>query len=118
MQNEVRMAENGGPQAEGWTCSSRTGRECAAMFQNLFDLVSHVRSVHMNLSINCAIDDCPRTFSSANVWYWHVRKCHYGSYQDRGNIRKRTSRSVDTFDAVGSGENKGGFRSGTYWISD
>ena len=103
----IRMAENGGPQAEAWTCSSRTGRECAAMFQNLFDLVSHVRSVHTNLSINCAIDDCPRIFSSANVWYWHVRKCHNITYQDRGNLRKRTS--MDTFEAIGSEENASGF---------
>ena len=94
------MEENGGPQTEAWSCSSTTGRECAAMFQNLFDLVSHVRSVHMNFSINSVIDDCLRIFSSENIWY-----------QDQGNIRKGHL-------AGGSEENASGFRNGTYWISD
>ena len=70
-----------------WSCKS--SGECAASFETLYELVSHMRSCHSESRISCEIDDCQERFSSPSVWYWHIRRKHFSLYQDRGTYRKR-----------------------------
>ena len=55
-----------------WHC--RLTRNCPAVFENLYELVSHMKSVHSSSSVTCGVDGCFQSFKSSSVWYWHVKR--------------------------------------------
>jgi hypothetical protein len=53
-----------------------------------------MRSVHPFSAIKCCVTGCQQTFSSAGVWYWHVRKTHLLEY-----LKGKRKRSCETSDS-------------------
>ena len=66
---------------EVWSCRSES--DCQAQYETLYDLVSHMRNVHPACTITCQVNGCEQEFSTASVWYWHVRRNHITLYTTR-----------------------------------
>ncbi len=85
---------------EAWQCSG-----CKSFYVSLFELVSHVRSVHSAESgweLVCGVSGCQRKFSTTNAWYRHVRSYHADEYVKHANpvastiVKPRATGSPDS----------------------
>ena len=77
-----------------WKCPSVIS--CVAIYETLYELISHLRSAHSHESIRIICDvepDCQQLFITPNAWYWHVRKYHYNVY----GIGKRKRFATDSY---------------------